>query len=307
MLKIKLLRKQLFSTNKSALRDFRDGFLFCSPYILGIILFWLGPMVYSVFLIGQKWNMLTAAEYIGLGNIERMFADKMVGKALFNTAYYTFIGVPLQLAVAFGLAVLLNQEVRGQSVFRTIYYLPSIIPAVATGVIWVQMLNPQYGVVNTMLGWFGVEPIKWLFDPMYAKPAFILMSLFSVGTAMIIFLAGLQSVPPAVMEAAIIDGATSWARFWKIKVPIISPIVFFNVIMGIIGSFQVFTASFVMTRGGPQNATLFFVLYIYQQGFELFRMGYAAVLSWFLFIIIMILTIIQFSLSRRWVYYGGEV
>ena len=191
--------------------------------------------------------------------------------------------------------------------FRTIYYLPSIIPAVATGVIWVQMLNPQYGVVNTMLGWFGVEPIKWLFDPMYAKPAFILMSLFSVGTAMIIFLAGLQSVPPAVMEAAIIDGATSWARFWKIKVPIISPIVFFNVIMGIIGSFQVFTASFVMTRGGPQNATLFFVLYIYQQGFELFRMGYAAVLSWFLFIIIMILTIIQFSLSRRWVYYGGEV
>jgi len=307
MLKIKLFRKQLFSTNKSALRDFRDGFLFCSPYILGIILFWLGPMVYSVFLIGQKWNMLTAAEYIGLGNIERMFADKMVRKALFNTAYFTFIGVPLQLAVAFGLAVLLNQDVRGQSVFRTIYYLPSIIPAVASGVIWVQMLNPQYGVLNTMLGWFGIGPIKWLFDPMYAKPAFILMSLFSVGTAMIIFLAGLQSVPPAVMEAAIIDGATNWARFWKIKVPIISPIVFFNVIMGIIGSFQVFTASFVMTRGGPQNATLFFVLYIYQQGFELFRMGYAATLSWFLFIIIMILTIIQFSLSRRWVYYGGEV
>jgi len=307
MLKIKLFRKQLFSTNKSALRDFRDGFLFCSPYILGIILFWLGPMVYSVFLIGQKWNMLTAAEYIGLGNIERMFADKMVTKALLNTAYYTFIGVPLQLAVAFGLAVLLNQDVRGQSVFRTIYYLPSIIPAVASGVIWVQMLNPQYGVLNTMLGWFGIGPIKWLFDPMYAKPAFILMSLFSVGTAMIIFLAGLQSVPPAVMEAAIIDGATNWARFWKIKVPIISPIVFFNVIMGIIGSFQVFTASFVMTRGGPQNATLFFVLYIYQQGFELFRMGYAATLSWFLFIIIMILTIIQFSLSRRWVYYGGEV
>ncbi len=293
--------------NNTERRDLRDGLLFCSPYILGVLLFWVGPMLYSVFLITQKWNVLSGAQYIGLGNIERMLADKMVGKALFNTAYYTFIGVPLQLAVAFGLAVLLNQDIKGQSVFRTIFYLPSITPAVAAGVIWVQILNPQYGVINTMLGWLGIGPIKWLFDPTYAKPAFILMSLFSVGPAMIIFLAGLQSVPPAVLEAAIIDGASNWERFWKVKVPIISPIVFFNLIMSIIGSFQVFTAAFVMTRGGPQNSTLFFVLYIYQQGFEMFRMGYAATLSWFLFLIIMAFTIIQFSLSRRWVYYGGEV
>ena len=292
---------------RSARRDLRDGLLFCSPYILGIILLWVGPMFYSVFLITQKWNMLVPAKYIGWGNIERMLADKLVSKSLFVTAYYTFVGVPLQLAVAFALAVLLNLDIKGQSVFRTIYYLPSITPAVAAAVVWVQILNPQYGVINNILGWFGVAPIKWLFDPTFAMPAFIMMSLFSVGPAMIIFLAGLQSVPPEVLEAATIDGAGSWARFWKVKVPVISPIIFFNLVMGIIGSFQVFTSSFVMTRGGPQNSTLFVVLYIYTQAFELFRMGYAAALSWMLFIIIMIFTAIQFALGRRWVYYGGEL
>ncbi|MBM3188895.1 MAG: sugar ABC transporter permease [Chloroflexi bacterium] len=292
---------------RSARRDLRDGLLFCSPYILGIILFWAGPMLYSIFLITQKWNMLVPPEYIGLGNITRLVGDPLVKKSLLVTAYYTFVGVPLQLAVAFGLAVLLNLDIKGQSVFRTVYYLPSITPAVALGVVWLQILNPQYGVVNAILGWFGIAPIKWLFDPVAAMPAFIMMSLFTVGPAMIIFLAGLQSVPPEVLEAATIDGAGNWGRFWKVKVPVISPIVFFNLVMGIIGSFQVFTASFVMTRGGPQNATLFFVLYIYNQAFELLRMGYAAVLSWVLFIIIMVFTTIQFALGRRWVYYGGEL
>jgi len=293
--------------SRAARRDLRDGVLFCLPYILGVVLLWLGPMLYSIFLITQKWNMLMPAKYVGAGNIKRMLADKLVSKALFNTAYYTFVGVPLQLGVAFALAVLLNLNIKGQSIFRTIYYLPSITPAVATAVVWVQILNPQYGVINNILGWFGVAPIKWLFDPTYAMPAFIMMSLFSVGPAMIIFLAGLQSVPPEVLEAATIDGANNWSRFWRVKVPIISPIVFFNMIMGIIGSFQVFTASFIMTRGGPQNATLFFVLYIYQQGFELFKMGYAATLSWLLFLVIMFFTAIQFGLSKRWVYYGGEL
>lgn len=293
--------------SRAARRDLRDGLLLCSPYILGVLLLWLGPMFYSIFLVTQKWNMLMPAKYVGLANIHRLFNDKLVSKTLFNTAYFTFIGVPLQLTVAFALAVLLNQDIKGQSVFRTIYYLPSITPAVATAVVWVQILNPQYGVVNNVLGWFGVAPIKWLFDPTYSKPAFIMMSLFSVGPAMIIFLAGLQSVPPEVLEAAIIDGASNWLRFWKVKVPIISPIIFFNFVMGIIGSFQVFAASFVMTRGGPQNSTLFVVLYIYNQGFELFKMGYAATLAWLLFIIIMIFTTIQFVLSRRWVYYGGEL
>ena len=293
--------------SQASRRDLRDGLFFCSPYILGLLLLWVGPMLYSIYLITQKWNMLKPPKYVGLGNITRMFGDKLVIKTLTNTAYYTFIGVPLQLTMAFGLAVLLNQDLAGQSVFRTIFYLPSITPAVASAVIWIQIFNPQFGVLNEVLGWIGIAPIKWLFDPAWAKPAFILMSLFSVGPQMIIFLAGLQGVPPSVLEAATMDGANNWIKFWRVTVPIISPIIFFNLVMGIIGSFQVFAASFVMTKGSPQNSTLFIVLYIYQQAFELFKMGYAATLAWLLFLIIMTFTGIQFVVSKRWVYYGGEL
>ncbi len=289
------------------LRDLRDGLLFSAPYVLGVVLLWLGPMLYSIYLILQDWTMITPPKYIALGNFQRMLADKYVGTALYNTAYYTFLGVPLQLIVAFALASLLNQEVKGLSAFRTLYYLPSITPAVASAVVWAQILNPQFGILNVILGWFGVRPIKWLFEPAYTKPAFILMSLWYAGPAMIIFLAGLQSVPREVKEAAQIDGASNWQRFWSITVPVVSPVIFFNLVMGIIGSFQVFTSSFIMTGGGPQNATLFMVLYIYRNAFQYFRMGYAAALAWVLFLIIMAFTVLQFAVAGRWVYYEGKV
>lgn len=288
-------------------RDLFDGLLFTAPYVLGVVLLWMGPMLYSLFLVTQNWNLITAPEFVGLQNFERMLRDPLVRKALSNTAFYTFLGVPLQLATAFSLALLLNQDIKGQSVFRTIYYLPSITPAVASAVVWVQILNPQWGVLNEILRLFGIAPIKWLFDPTWVKPAFILMSLWSVGPGMIIFLAGLQSVPKEVIEAAQIDGANTWRRFWNVTVPVISPVVFFNLVMGIIGSFQVFTAAFIMTDGGPQNATLFMVLWIYRNAFELFKMGYAATLAWALFLIIMVFTVLQFSVANRWVYYEGKV
>jgi len=288
-------------------RDLRDGLLFSAPYIFGVLVLWMGPMLYSLYLVLQNWSMMTPPKYIGLGNFERMFVDKLVGMSLTNTAYYTFLGVPLQLIVAFGLANLLNQEVKGLSVFRTLYYLPAITPAVASAVVWAQIFNPQWGILNAVLGLFGVRPIKWLFEVAWAKPAFILMSLWSVGPAMIIFLAGLQSVPKEVKEAASIDGANNWQRFWNITVPVVSPVLFFNLVMGIIGSFQVFTSSFIMTNGGPQNSTLFVVLYIYRNAFQQFKMGYAAALAWVLFLIIMALTVLQFAVSRRWVYYEGRV
>ncbi|MHB1294000.1 MAG: carbohydrate ABC transporter permease [Anaerolineae bacterium] len=288
-------------------RDLMDGLFFSSPYILAILLLWLGPMVYSLFLITQDWNLIKAPKYVGLGNFERMMRDPLVIKTLGNTAYYTFLGVPLQLTTAFCLALLLNQNVRGQSIYRTVYYIPSITPAVASAVIWIQILNPQFGVLNAVLGFVGIEPIKWLFDTTWAKPAFILMSLWFTGAQMIIFLAGLQSVPVEVMEAAQIDGASTWRRFWNVTVPVISPVIFFNLVMGIIGSFQVFTASFIMTKGGPQNSTLFMVLYIYRNAFELFKMGYAASLAWMLFLIILAFTGIQFVAGNRWVYYEGKV
>jgi len=288
-------------------RDLRDGLLFTSPFIFGVLALWVGPMLYSIYLTTQDWNIITPPKFVALRNFTRLLSDPLVRKSLYNTAYLTFIGVPLQLFVAFALALMLNQKIRGLSLYRTVYYIPSITPAVANAVVWIQILNPQWGVLNAVLGWFGIGPIKWLFDPTYAKPAFILMSLWFVGSQMIVFLAGLQGVPRELVEAAEIDGATLWDRFRNVTVPIISPVIFFNMVMGIIGSFQVFTAAFIMTRGGPQDSTLFMVLYIYRNAFEYFKMGYAATLAWLLFIIIMLFTLLQFAVANRWVYYEGKV
>ena len=288
-------------------RDLRDGLLFTSPFILGVLALWVGPMLYSLYLILHEWNMLKAPKFIGLGNFERMLNDPLVGKALVNTAYYTFLGVPLQLLVAFSLAVMLNQQIRGLGIYRTVYYLPSITPAVAFAVVWLQILNPEFGVLNQVLSWFGLGPVNWLFNPAWSKPALIIMSLWLTGFQMIIFLAGLQSVPKELQEAAEIDGANTWRRFVTVTIPIISPIILFNMIIGIIGSFQVFTAVFIMTEGGPQDSTLFMVLYLYQNAFDRFSMGYAASLAWVLFLIILIFTAIQFFFANRWVYYEGKL
>jgi multiple sugar transport system permease protein len=284
-------------------REVLFGLLFVSPFLIGMLLFWLGPMLYSLFLVTQKWNMLAAPRFVGLRNIQYILTDPLAGMALVNTAFYTFIGVPLQLITAFALAVLLNQQIRGRAAYRTIYYLPAITPAVASAVVWTRILSSQYGILNEFLRMLGLAPVAWLFNPPFTKPAFILMSLWAVGPAMIIFLAGLQSVPKELMEAAEIDGASTWRRFWKITLPMMTPVLFFSLVVGIIASFQIFTAAFVMTNGGPQNATLFMVLYIFRNGFEYFDMGYAAALSWLLFCVIMVFTAIQFRLSNRWVYY----
>ena len=292
--------------SRSQRRDMLDGLLFCSPFILGVLLFWIGPMLYSIFLTTQDWNLIRAPRFIALGNLERLLSDPLVGKSLIATAYFTFVGVPLQLATAFGLALMLNQGLRGQGFYRTIYYLPAITPAVASAVVWIQILNPEFGVLNAVLGWFGFGPVKWLFDTKAVIPAFILMSLWFVGPQMIIFLAGLQGVPKELIEAAEIDGANTWQRFWRITIPLVSPIIFFNLVVGIIGSFQVFTSSFIMTRGGPQDSTLFMALYIYRNAFEYFRMGYASALAWVLFVYILFLTLALQGSSRYWVYYEGD-
>jgi multiple sugar transport system permease protein len=297
-------RKHLSGVQRA---EWRDGILFALPFILGVLIFWVGPMFYSLFLVTQDWDMLQAPKFIGLGNLKAIFGDPLVLKTLFNTAYYTFIGVPIQLLIALVLAVALNVNMRGRSWYRTIFYLPAITPVIASAVVWNQIFNADFGVLNNLLRSVGIHGIKWLFDPPYAKPAFILMSLWAIGPQMVIFLAGLQNIPAELLEAAEMDGASSWQRFWSISLPILSPVLFFNLVIGIVGSFQVFTNAFVMTNGGPQNATLFMVLYIYLNGFHLFKMGYAATLSWLLFWIIMIFTWIQFKVSGRWVYYEGKL
>ncbi|MBI2938901.1 MAG: sugar ABC transporter permease [Chloroflexi bacterium] len=263
-------------------------------------------MLYSLFLVTQNWNMLNPPRFIGLDNVTSILDDPLVGTSLVNTAYYTFIGVPLHLLLAFTLAMGLNQSIRGLSLYRVVFYLPSITPAVASAVVWMQILNDEFGVLNNVIKTFGGKAMPWLFDANLAKPAFIFMSLWNVGPMMIIFLAGLQNVPRELMEAAQIDGAGAWQRFRYITVPIVSPVIFFNLVIGIIGSFQVFTSAYVMTRGGPENATLFMVLYVYNNGFQLFKMGYAATLAWLLFWIIMFFTFIQFRFASRWVYYESK-
>jgi multiple sugar transport system permease protein len=293
--------------NRSSLlyREAMEARLFALPFIIGFLIWWAYPMGYSVYLVFQEWDLLTPPKFVGLKNISRLLSDPKVSLSLYNTAFYTFLGVPLQLLVALSLALALHVRLRGVSLYRMVMYLPSMTPAVASAVVWMQIFHPEFGLLNAFLANFGIEPIKWLFDPSIAKPAFILMSLWTVGPQMVIFLAGLQSVPESLYEAAQIDGATTWRQFLHVTIPMISPVVFFNFVIGIIGSFQVFTSAFIMTRGGPQDATLFTVLYLYRNGFEYFRMGYASTIAWLLFWIIVFFTVIQFRLADRWVYSEG--
>ncbi len=284
------------------------GYIFIAPWLIGFLIFSLVPVLASFGLSFTSYELITAPKWIGAKNyVEMMSQDRLFWMSLYNTAYYTLFSVPLNLAFAFMLALLLNRNVRGIGVYRTIFYLPVVSSGVAISLLWIWLLNPQFGLVNYMLGLFGIEGPGWLADSAWAKPALVLMSMWSVGGTTVILLAGLQGVPATLYEAAALDGANSWQRFWNVTVPMMSPVIFFNLIIGIIGSFQVFTQAYVMTQGGPQNATLFYVLYLFKQGFGLFRMGYAAAMAWILFVIILILTLVQMVLARRWVYYEGGV
>jgi multiple sugar transport system permease protein len=288
------------------LREWRDGWVFALPFLLGFLLWTAGPMLFSIYLVFQNWDMLTPPTFAGLDNLTQLTVDPLVKVSLLNTAYFTFIGVPLQVVVAVLLALALNVKLRGIDFYRTVFYLPAIVPAVATAVVWTQIFNPDFGILNNLLLALGLPTHKWLLDPTLAKPAFIFMGLWAVGPQMVIALAALQNVPDTLHEAAQIDGATQWQRFLHITLPMISPVLFFLLVIGFIGSFQVFTSAFVMTNGGPQNATLFAVLYIYSNGFHLFKMGYAAALAWALFLIIVVFTFLQFRVANRWVYYEGK-
>lgn len=281
----------------------RHGWLFVLPWLIGFVWFTLGPMLYSVYLLFVRWNFMSAPRWVGLGNFADLAHDDLARTSLFDTAYFTLISVPLQLLVALALALALNQPLRGVRIFRAIFYLPSIVPAVAMAVTWIQILNPAYGILNSVFHVLHLPAQQWLLFPGSARNVFILMSLWTVGGQTIIFLAGLNGIPQSIYEAATVDGANGRQQFWTITLPLLSPTTFFNLVVGIIGTFQVFTTAFVLTNGGPENATLFAVLYIYDTAFVNFQMGYASVLSWCLFCIILFFTVIQFRMAGRWVYY----
>ena len=279
------------------------GYIFIAPFMVGFVLWFLIPALTSLWMAFQNWNMIKPPEFAALDNFRSIASDTLFWQALKVTTIYTAISVPLSMVLAFLLALLMNTKVRGIAVFRTIYYLPGIVPAVANAVLWAWILNSEFGLLNAFLHLFGVRKILWLQDPEWALPALILMSLWGLGGAMVIYLAGLQGIPNEFYEAAEIDGAGTWARLWHVTIPLMSPVIFFNLIMGIIGTFQIFTAGYLITNGGPQNATLFYVLYLYRNGFQYLKMGYAAALAWVLAFIIVGLTVFVFRGLGGRVYY----
>lgn len=295
-------------------RDFWLGVAFVSPWLIGFLLFTLYPILASFYYSFCEYRVLSPPKWVGFRNYVELFTDKdYFQQSLWNTAFM-FLELPLALAFGLAIALLLNQKLRGMAWFRTLYYIPSVVPTVASSILWLWLLNPDYGLVNKTLAALHLpHDITWLNDRVWAKPGFIVMDLWAVGGSMIIYLAALQGVPQHLYEAADLDGATSWDKLRHVTIPAISPVIFFNLILGLIGTFQYFTQAFVMTSangsagiGGPANATLFYALYLYQNAFQYFRMGYACAMAWVLFLLTLLASFIVFKTSARWVYYEGE-
>ena len=284
------------------------GPIFIAPWFLGFLVFTAGPFVVSIVLSFLKWSLLGSPKWVGFANYVKLFTnDVRFTMALQNTVTYVLVSVPLKQIIALAIAMLLDQDLRGIYIYRSVFYLPAVTSGVATAILWLQIFGYRMGILNAVLAKVGIQAIPWLMSIQWALPTLMFISLWNVGSIFIIYLAGLQGVPVHFYEAAEVDGATAWQKFWKITVPLITPSIFFNVVMGFIGSFQVFTQAYVMTGGGPADRTLFYVLYLWFKGFQDFRMGYASALAWILFLIIMSLTLFQMWLARRWVYYEGAV
>jgi multiple sugar transport system permease protein len=281
-------------------------YLMITPWIFGFLVFTAGPMIYSFYISLTRWNLLTPPRFIGAKNYTDLMKDPLFWQSLKVTTIYAFVSVPLDLLVALLLAILLNQKVRGLSIFRTILYLPSVVSGVAVSILFMWVFNPDFGLINAMLASIGITGPGWIGDPDWALPSLVVMSFWTVGGTMLIFLAGLQNVPVELQEAASIDGAGPLRKFFRITLPLLTPTILFNLVLAIIGQFQTFTQAFVMTKGGPQNATLFYVLQLFVQAFENMNMGYASAMAWVLFLIILVLTIVVMNTSGKWVFYQGE-
>lgn len=294
-------------TSKLMSKEARDGYLFASPWIIGFIMFYLGPILATFFLSFTEYKIPLTPKWIGLENYYSLFVKDVQFKiSLYNTAYYTVFVVPLSICGSLAMAMLMNKNLRGIAVYRTAVYLPAVTSGVAVALLWMWLLDPNIGIINYILGRLGLPQPLWLQSEKWAKPALIIMQLYYIGgNTMVVFLSGLQGVPQSLYEAAEIDGANWWYKFRHVTIPMISPIILFNLIMAVINSFQVFTQAFVMTQGGPNNSTMFYVYYLYNVAFWWGRLGYAASLAWILFVIVFVLTVIQLKLSGRWVYYAG--
>jgi len=290
-----------------ARKEDRSFYLFILPWIIGFLLFDAGAILASFGISFTNWSALSAPSWTGTLNYTKLAADPLFYKAMGNSLYYGIGSVGLGTIVSFLLALLLNQNVWGITLFRTIFYLPSVVSGIAVAILWIMILHQDFGLVNSFLAFFGIKGPGWLVQPEWAMPSLILMSLWSAGGSMVIYLAGLQSVPTHLYEAAEIDGANTFQKFWTVTVPMMSPVILYNLIVGFIASIQGFVLVYVMTNGGPANATLVYGLYIYRTAFINFQMGYASALAWILLVVIIIITAVQFTVARYWVYYEGDL
>jgi multiple sugar transport system permease protein len=284
--------------------EIRDGYLMMAPWFIGFVVFLVGPMVASLALSFTNWQLISAPRWIGLQNYVDMFSnDDLIPTSVLNTAFYAFISTPLYALFGLLLALVLSLNLKGVRAFRTVYFLPSITPVVASTLLWLLIFQPDFGLANYVLHGVGLRKQSWLFDPYESKPTLIFMYLWGIGGSLPIFLAGLKGIPREMYEAALIDGAGKLASLRFVTLPLLSPVVFFIVITGFIGGFQVFTVAYIATAGGPSNTTMFFVLYLYNNAFQFFKMGYASAMAWLLFVIVLAFTSIQFAVARRLVYY----
>jgi len=295
-----------FPKRRMARREALECYLFISLAMIGFLVFQVIPIGTSAYLSLTDSKLIGTPHWIGLRNYVQMGQDPLFWQSLKVTTLYAMVAVPLGLATSLLLAMLMNQKIRGVTIFRTVYYLPAVISGVAVALLWRWIFNPEFGILNVLLDYLGIKGPNWLLDANWALPSLMLMSLWGIGGGIIIYLAGLQGIPTELYEAVEIDGGSGWAKFWHITIPMISPVIFFNLVTGVIWTFQEFTRVYVMTGGGPSNSTLFFGLYLYRNAFRYFEMGYASALAWVLLLVILALTIILFKTARWWVYYESR-
>lgn len=281
------------------------GLLFISPWLFNFFALTLYPFFASFYYSLTYYNVFKPPLFVGLDNYRDLFADKLFWLSLYNTAYYTVFSISLGTVLAIVIAMLLNMKVEFRPLYRTIYYLPSVTPAVANAIVWAWLFNPLYGPINAVLSMLNIPAPSWFGDPAWSKPALIIIGFWGLGQAIVIYLASLQDVPRELIEAADLDGASRLQKIWSVTLPLISPVILFNVITGLIGAFQYFTEAYVLTQGGPADSTLFYGLYLYNSAFRYFKMGYASALAWILFLIIMLITLLTFRVSRNRVHYMG--
>jgi multiple sugar transport system permease protein len=284
-----------------------NGLLFASPWILGLCIFWIYPTFASLYYSFTEFNAIQAPKWVGTDNFTTLFADSLFWTSAYNTLYFALFSIPLAIITAFGLALLLNMDIRGRIVYRTIYFLPTLVPSVALALVWLYLFNPATGLVNVPFDWLGIRGPCWNACAAWSRPTMVLLALWIIGGQVVLYLAGLQDVPQELHDAASIDGANKVQRFFAVTLPMMTPVIFYHLVTSVIGAFQFFEIPFIMTggTGAPDNTLLFYSIYLFKNAFAYFKMGYASAMAWIMFVTILMITLVIFRTARHWVYYGG--